>query len=151
MSHVAEIELKTKIDNLELLKKTCKRLGLVFHEGKKTYKWYGRHVGDYPLPAGFSQSDLGRCDHCMSIEGNNKAYEIGVIEKNGQFTFLWDFWQGGFGLEEKIGSKGENIENAYNLELTKSEMEILAIANGGFVEETFDTKTQEVVLTVSIM
>ena len=45
MSHVSTINVE--IRDLEALKEACKVLGLEFKEGQKTYKWFGRHVGDY--------------------------------------------------------------------------------------------------------
>ena len=63
MSHVAEIEIE--ITDLAALAAGCRRLGFVFKDGQRSYKWYGRWEGDYPLPEGFSQEDLGKCDHAI--------------------------------------------------------------------------------------
>jgi len=40
---------------------------LEFAEGEGSYRWYGEHVGDYPLPEGFEEHDLGRCDHVIRL------------------------------------------------------------------------------------
>ena len=56
MSHIAKIELK--IQSLEDLKTACKQLGLKFCENEKTYKWFGKWIGDAPLPEGIHQEDL---------------------------------------------------------------------------------------------
>lgn len=100
MSHVATIDVE--IRSLEDLRAACKRLGLEFVEGQETYRWYGRHVGDYPLPKGFEISDLGKCKHAiripLSTEGADLAYEIGVAARrdggNG-YVLLWDFFNSG--------------------------------------------------------
>lgn len=114
MSHVAEVDLEIK--DLDSLEKACKELGLELVRGKTTYKWYGKHMGDYPLPKGFSKEDLGKCDHAIRIPGNSKSYEIGIVKRrDGRpgFTPLWDFWQGGFGLKDKIGKEGEKLVQEY--------------------------------------
>lgn len=120
MSHVAMIDLE--IRDLEALKAACRRLGLEFVKGQTTYKWYGRHVGDYPLPTGFAQEDLGKCDHAIRVPGNSRAYEIGVVRRrDGRpgYTLLWDFWQGGYGLEEKVGQEAGRLKQAYGIEAAK--------------------------------
>ena len=48
MSHVSKIELV--IHSLDDLKDACQKLGFQFMENQKSYKWYGRWVGDSPLP-----------------------------------------------------------------------------------------------------
>jgi hypothetical protein len=105
MSHVAEMECE--INDLEALSDACKELGLELRLGQKTYKWYGRSVGDYPLPEGMTAQDLGKCDHAICIPGNPGAYEIGVIKKKTgeSYSLVWDFWAGGFGLVEKVGDQ----------------------------------------------
>lgn len=114
MSHVAKIELEIK--DLDALKKAASMLGLEFVEGQTTYHWYGHHVGDYPLPTGFKASDLGKCEHAMRIPNKKSAYEIGVVKrKDGKpgYTLLWDFWQNGYGLKEKVGEDGNKLKQAY--------------------------------------
>ncbi len=121
MSHVAELELE--VNDLDSLRKAAKTLGLEMVE-KKSYKWFGRSVGDYPLPKGVKAADLGKCDYALTIPGNNKAYEVGVVKKPGNrgYTLLWDFWSGGFGLQEKIGEGGGLLKQSYAVERAKKEM-----------------------------
>lgn len=105
MSHVVAIE--TKILDIEALKAACPDLGLEFKENQKTYKWYGTHVGDYPLPAGITKNDLGKCEHAIGVkDASGSTYEVGVVKaKDGEgYTLLWDFWAGGHGLQEKVGN-----------------------------------------------
>jgi hypothetical protein len=90
-------------------------LGLTFNEGVTRYKWYGRHVGDYPIPAGFAKDDLGRCDHMISVTDNVMAYQIGVCQrKDGDgYTLLWDFWAGGHGLQDAVGRGAHKLIQGY--------------------------------------
>ena len=115
MSHVAKIAVE--INDLGALKEAAKALGLEFKENQKTYRWWGYSVGDYPLPEGFKASDLGKCDHALSIPNNNTAYEVGVVKrKDGKpgYELLWDFYAGGKGLTAKVGGKGEKLVQAYS-------------------------------------
>ncbi len=114
MSHVSAIELEIK--DLDALKAVCDRLGFTFVEGQTSYKWWGHWVGDYPLPQGFTKEDLGKCSHAIRVPG--ATYEIGVVNKNGKTTLLWDFYHTG-GLETKIGKGGGKLKQAYAVEAAK--------------------------------
>ena len=118
MSHVATVEVHIK--DLEALKAACKVLGLEFVEGQQTFKWYGRHVGDYPLPEGFTQSDMGQCEHAIRLPNNNRAYEVGVVKRrDGKpgYTLMYDFWAGGYGLEEAIGKQAGRLRQQYSAQV----------------------------------
>lgn len=124
MSHVTSI--KVKIASLDALKSAAEALGLEFHEGQKTFRWYGRHVGDYPLPEGFSKEDMGKCEHALSIPGNKGAYEIGVCKArdgSDNYELLWDFWGGGFGLEERVGEGAMKLCEEYSVAYAKQCLE----------------------------
>ncbi len=104
MSHICTVDLH--ITDLTALQKAAEVLGLKLNLNQKTYKWYGRSVGDYPLPEGFKAEDFGKCEHTLSIPGNGQAYEIGVVaRRDGKpgYTLMWDFWNGGYGLEKIVG------------------------------------------------
>ena len=116
MSHVARIELE--INDLDSLKAACKSLGLEFVPDQKTFAWYGQHVGDYPLPDGFTLEDMGRCNHAIRVPG--AQYEIGVVKRRGKYTLLWDFWEDG-GLETVLGKGAGKLKQAYALERVKKE------------------------------
>ena len=116
MSHVSKIELE--IQSLEDLKLACKRLGFIFQENQQTYKWYGRSVGDYPLPEGITVDALGHCDH--SIKAPECAYEIGVVKRGSKYILLWDSWHAG-GLEKKIGKDAGLLKQGYTIERIKRE------------------------------
>lgn len=118
MSHVAK--MKVKVLSLDALKAAAKQLGLEFIKDQKQYKWFGKHVGDYPLPEGFSKADLGNCDYALRIKDKPGAYEIGIVKnKNGKpgYTLLWDFWAGGYGLESVVGKDGQKLGQEYAVQV----------------------------------
>jgi len=100
VSHVATIDLEIK--DLDCLIMAASDCGLE-QRHQSTYKWYGHHVGDYPMPEGFTADELGKCDFALGVKGNTKAYEIGCVKRGGKWTLLWDFWNGGYGLQDKVG------------------------------------------------
>ena len=120
MSHVATVDVEVK--DLDALAEAARAVGLELIRGQTTYRWYGRHVGDYPLPAGYAKKDLGMCEHALRIpDGPDKharAYEIGVVRRrDGKpgYALMWDFYSGGFGLEERVGKDCQNLRREYAL------------------------------------
>lgn len=114
MSHVAKVELQVK--DLDALEIAARALGLELVRGQTTYKWWGRSVGDYPLPEGFRAEDLGKCLHALRLPGNSEAYEIGVVKSRaGQgYELLWDFYAGGYGLVERVGPDCAKLKQEYS-------------------------------------
>lgn len=125
MSHV--FDTKLVVLDLDALSKACESISMELVLNQKNYKWYGHHVGDYPLPAGFSASDMGRCDHVLRIKGNRTAYEVGVCKRrDGQegYTLIYDFWAGGHGLESVIGDKGKTLKQSYQEQVIRKKLEL---------------------------
>lgn len=123
MSHVAVIELEIK--DLAALGAAAQALGMELRMGQRTYKWWGHSVGDYPLPVGFSEHELGHCEHALRVKGNSAAYEIGVVKRrDGKpgYTLLWDFYAGGYGLEAAVGQNASKLKQRYQVEVFKREM-----------------------------
>jgi hypothetical protein len=116
MSHVAQISLD--INDIDTLKAACQSMGLEFVPDQKTFAWYGRHIGDYPLPEGFTLEEMGHCDHDIHVR--DAEYEIGIVQKGRKYILLWDFWQGG-GLETILGKGAGKLKQAYALERVKKE------------------------------
>jgi hypothetical protein len=110
MSHVSRIELEIK--DPEALKAACERLGGEVIQ-KNTYAWYGRSVGDHPLPDGFTKEDLGKCDYALSFP--HATYEVGVVQRGKNCTLLWDFYSEG-GLARVLGHQGGLLKQAYTTE-----------------------------------
>jgi len=122
MSHVANVALEVK--DLDCLGKAATRLGMWMKQ-QPTYKWWGHSVGDYPLPAGFTKDDLGKCEYAIGVPGNDKAYEVGVVKRrDGKPGYLlqWDFYAGGYGLQEKVGVDCNLLKQAYGTEVAAKEL-----------------------------
>jgi len=135
MSHNEIIELE--VTDLKTLANTAKRLGGQLLLNAKTYEWFGRNVGDYPLPEGIEVKDLGKCEHKIKFPGIN--YEVGVIKsktQKGAYSLLWDFFDGS--LKNKMGgSKAITFIQHYTMEKTK----IAAMQKGKLCRESV-IKTQ---------
>jgi hypothetical protein len=92
-------------------------LGLLLTE-KSDYGWYGRSVGDYPLPAGTTEDQLGKnATWVISVDpekytsheksSRQKPYELGLVadpNNPGCFVPMYDYFNGGYGLDARIGS-----------------------------------------------
>jgi len=122
MSHL--VAVKVKITDLEALAAACVNLGAALVRGVTTYNWFGQTMGDYPLPAGYTTADLGKCTHVIRIPGVH--YEVGVVAKaNGQFDLLFDFWgrpgssrHDGHRLKDEFGEGLCRLVQHYNVERT---------------------------------
>lgn len=113
MSHVTKIN--TEINDLAALKAACKELNCEWVEGKQTYEWFGRSVGDYPLPEGFTADMLGKCSHVIRVP--KESYEIGVVKVGDKYRLLFDSWGIGPGHTNKIvshlGDKLQKLTQRY--------------------------------------
>ena len=110
MSHVDLIA--DQIRNLDTLWDTCKELGLSVKLNQKHYKWYGYHVGDYPIPDGLTINDMGKCEHCIEVPG--AKYDIGVIKDpydKQHYKLIWDFWDKN--LPEILGKDAWKLRAKY--------------------------------------
>lgn len=124
MSHLSTISNVSILD-LDALAAACKRLGLELVRGQQTHRWFGRFVGDSPMPEGFTVEDLGHCDHAIRLADRKArdvggAYEIGLVRRrDGRpgWQLIYDNWQGGYGLEKAAGKGLEYLQNAYNAEV----------------------------------
>lgn len=146
MSHVVTVG-GIDVTDLEVLQLSGEALGMELVE-KSTYKFYGRWVGDYPLPEGFSQKDLGKCDYALRVKGAGpETYEVGVVKRrDGKpgYSLLFDFWQGGFGLLEKIGENADKLKGEYKLQAAMK-----AARRQGFrTSRTVDSKTGKPMATL---
>ena len=114
MSHVEDIDIE--ITDLKALAAAVAELGAIYLPNQKSYAWFGRSVGDYPLPAGFTAAMLGKCEHAIRLP--DCEYEIGVVPKPGKpgtHTLLADFWGPGQQLKKFFGGKYEKLKQLYGL------------------------------------
>lgn len=118
MSHVAQYETvpgKPLITDLDACALAAKNLGCEARMDAN-YKWFGRHVGDYPLPGGWKKEDMGRNavmvirpteETCKKLGINSSSvYELGIVpDKNnpGCYVPMYDFFAKGQGLDKVIG------------------------------------------------
>jgi hypothetical protein len=138
VSHVTDLKLRIK--DLLSLKRSAPALGMELVE-KKQFKWYGTHVGDYPLPQGFKKEDMGHCEYVLRIKDNAHAYEVGVCKARdgkGGYVLLYDFWAQGQGLMNVIGKSGEKLKQSYAVELAKRQMQ--TFQKDGFRMQQFKQK-----------
>ena len=115
MSHVTTID-SDEVYDLASIIEMCRNEGWEFLKKQKNYAWYGRHVGDYPLPAAFTIGDMGKCTHAIRVPG--ASYEIGVVFKGGQWRLIYDFYSAG-GLHTKLGKNGGLLKQAYSMAKTQ--------------------------------
>ncbi len=116
MSHIATVDVQIK--DLSSLQKACEKLGLELVKGQTNFKWYGRFVGDSvqfveSLRAkGINVNDYGKCDHVIRVkDASRHTYEIGVVKlADGTYTLLWDYFQGGFGLMDKVAADSDKAK-----------------------------------------
>lgn len=100
MSHVDVFA--TDIKDIACLKAAVEQVGGVM-TNDKTYRWYNTHVGDYPLPKGFTVADMGKCDYRIRFDGI--GYDIGVVKsrtKPNEYVLIADFFGPGRVLPDKI-------------------------------------------------
>jgi len=112
MSHVDRIK-GCDIRDLDALAVAAQELGGELRRDQRTYAWWGHSVGNYPLPAGFTAADLGKCDHALRFV--DASYEVGVVaRRDGKpgWELLWDFYPTG-GLVLKLGAGGAKLSIAY--------------------------------------
>lgn len=116
------VKLGLKIKCLSSLEQACKSLGLTLAKNKTSYRWWGHHVGDHPLPEGFTAADLGKCEHAIQVTGDSSAYEMGVVKsKDGDgYELLYDFYgAAGQKMMVKVGKNGGLLKQAYTIERAK--------------------------------
>jgi len=90
--------------------------GWIFHENKGTHKWFGRWVGDSPLPPGLAVEQIGFCKHAIEIPGC--SYEIGFyLDSKGKHQIFYDSWHSG-GLDVTLGEDGHVLTDAYDVAKT---------------------------------
>jgi hypothetical protein len=115
MSHVTIIDIE--IRDLDCLRAAAEELGMEFREGQTKFKWWGHSVGDYPLPVGFTEADMGKCSHALAVKGKPNAYEVGVVaRRDGKpgYVLMWDFFNGGEGLQKVVGEGCSKLCQKYS-------------------------------------
>ena len=129
MSHV--IASNAVYTDLEVLEAVCEPLGLELVRDKSTFRWWGRHVGDYPVPEGFTADDMGKCEHVIrvkDVEGSRTAsdapYEVGLVAARGEnqegYVPMFDFYGGpGRQIQALVGEGCNDLTDAYVMGLAE--------------------------------
>lgn len=129
MSHV--VEAPVRITDLTALSLAAAELGGKLVEGVTSYVWYGRWVGDSPMPQGMTKDDLGKCDHVIRFPGIQ--YEVGVRKQvDGSYSLTYDWWHSG-GLKNKLGTEAGPLAQSYAKHKTLREVQRLG---GRYVSST---------------
>ena len=117
MSHVVTIDCK--ITDLEAFRLAVERCGGKLERAER-YRWWGSYVGDYPLPKiegmtpGQVKAKLGRCDG-YRVQVPGCGWDVGLWRMaDGSYQMMYDFYQGGRGLERALGGRGlPKLKQAY--------------------------------------
>lgn len=116
MSHV--VSIKTELRDLEAVKAACKELGLTFHEGQKTIRWYGRWMNDYDgedaaFKLGIKPEQYGNCDHAIELPGCR--YDIGLLRNpaTGGYKLYFDYFGEGQKIQAALGDNGQKLLQYY--------------------------------------
>ena len=124
MSHVATVAVEIK--DLDALRVACAKVGLEFHEGQRTFRWFGKWMNDYAATdaaykAGIDPKAYGTCEHAIGVKGSSSAYEVGVMRTtSGKLALAWDFWGSqGRALEAVAGAKCGNLVREYVSEVAR--------------------------------
>jgi len=132
MSHVVSVSVIVK--SLDALEEACKACGLILRRNQTHWKWFSKWVDDYhgsnaAYKHGISPKDYGKCLHAISVPGNKQAYEIGVIQnpKGDGFVLVYDFYQGGYGLEALAGKECQELTQQYTKYATLEELKNMGI------------------------
>lgn len=90
------------------------------------YKWWGRSVVDYPLPAGMRQEDLGKnaefvirlTEETKKRLGRSDPYEVGVMadpNNPGCYVAMYDHFLGGYGVDDALGSPVHHADGSLTI------------------------------------
>lgn len=106
MSHV--VKLAVMVRDLDALAAAATALGCELVTGQKTHRYYA--------------NAQGKCEHAIRVVGNESAYEIGVVRgTDGNWELQADFWQGGRGLAEKVGTGAVKLRQEYAAQVAEKQ------------------------------
>lgn len=152
MSHITAS--KGVVTELPMLQRAVARFGqLAWLEGKTTFTWFGRKVGetveDEAKFRGIEEKDYGKCIHAIMVQGN--PYEIGVtaLADGSGYALSWDYWlhpdHSYTDINAIIGKDGELLMRAYGEEVMRDHAEQMGMTViEAEDEDTFTLELQEV-------
>ncbi|MBI4090864.1 MAG: hypothetical protein HY422_02470 [Candidatus Komeilibacteria bacterium] len=132
ISHVTKVDIE--IRDLDAMKAACEKRGLQLRRDQKTYRWWGHSVGDYPIPAGMTAADLGKCSHAIHL--NDASYEIGLVaQTDGSYRMVYDFYGQANLLAAVGGQKCDGLVGDYTIEAARN----AAMAQGWMTQDNSDS------------
>jgi hypothetical protein len=129
MSHVVTDALQ--IRDLPALRAAVARLGLDWAEGERSYKWFGRLVGDTPADPSIP---WGQCDHVIRLRADDpdrrsygeNAYEIGVCRlDSGAYALRYDYWGPGRWIQNRLGQDLRVLRQEYGAQVAERKIRAL--------------------------
>ena len=146
MSHVVVVEADSAdqaISNLHIAGEVAKRMGGELVLDQKTYKWFERHMGDFPLPEGFKVEDLGKCEHMIKFDDVN--YQVGLVASRkfpGTYGIVYDFFDRQ--LNEKMGqAKVETEEGKMKTVYGTHFMQLYQVETAKYQAQIYDHNYME--------
>ncbi len=122
MSHVTHVTVS--ITDLDALERAAEKCGLELIRDSNEYRWYGRVLDLSAIPEGYTEEDMGRCEHELRVIGNGNAYSAGLVSRrDGEagWALHYDNWsKSGKVLEEFLGKDCHNVVQAYAVEVAKA-------------------------------
>lgn len=126
MSHITTLDVQVK--DVDALLQACQNLGLQFHRGKQSFKWYNGTMA---------------CNHTISTA--NDPYEIGIIDRGTHLELMGDFMGQ---LKYDAGPRGMKLVKEYSTVVAIKEATQLAEAEGYIMNTEEDPETGETVITL---
>jgi hypothetical protein len=124
------------INDIEILKRAVKIMGLVWKEGQTTYKWYAD--GRDTKAKTTLESSQGICEHAIGFAPGQSSYEyeIGVVKnKDGEgWKLVFDPYD--VIAASKVGNQCEKLINEYSQAYIRD----FAERNGFTTEVTTDAE-----------
>ena len=116
MSHVCLIDVRVK--NRGDLAAACKALGLEWLPHETRWAWFGRWLDDFhgdraAHKHGVQPEEYGTADAGV-IRVPGAQYDIGVYRRGGIYLLVYDSWEGGRGIEARLGAGLTKLRQAYS-------------------------------------
>lgn len=70
------------------------------------------------------------------------------VKRGDTYVPLWDFWQDGYGLRDRIGEGGDKLIAAYTKEVAVRKARQFAKSKGWSYSEKVDAQTQQTIITL---
>lgn len=123
MSHVTRTEFG--VQDLDCTDEACVELGAELVRGKRTYKWFGRFLGDTAEIRDIGAENYGKSAHVIRVKNAPEGmYEVGLVRNKADtgWDLVYDAWCGGCGLEARLGKNLSKLRIAYNMAVAAKQL-----------------------------